>query len=405
MKILISAYACEPNKGSEPGIGWNWALHLSKMGHSVTVITRKNNKIQIDKEIKKKKLYKKIHFIYYDCSNFFLKIKNTIPGGIYLYYYLWQFSVYNFLKKNININEYHLIHHLTFGVFRLPSFLSNFNKPFIFGPVGGGEIINKHLFWNLSINDKFKELLRIFSNYIFFNYDLNLIKCLKKSKYIFTKNFETKKIIDNKFRIKTSVLLEIGSNFFFKKKLKKKKIFKILFLGRHIYWKGGELLIAAFNKSIQQNNNLQLSFVGNGPDKNKWIKLSKKLKLSSKIKFYNKISQKNLNKLFSKNDILILPSYHDSSSNVVLEALSHSVPVICLKIGGPPTIVDNKSGYSINLSKVNNFNDIVNLLSKKIILVSKNFKLYEKLSSGAYKRAQYFHWPLVIGRLYKNIKF
>ena len=24
-KILLSAYACEPNKGSEPGVGWEWS--------------------------------------------------------------------------------------------------------------------------------------------------------------------------------------------------------------------------------------------------------------------------------------------------------------------------------------------------------------------------------------------
>src|SRR6185295_12842005 len=26
LRVLLSAYACEPSKGSEPGIGWNWAL-------------------------------------------------------------------------------------------------------------------------------------------------------------------------------------------------------------------------------------------------------------------------------------------------------------------------------------------------------------------------------------------
>ena len=43
-KILLSAYACEPNKGSEPGVGWNWAIQLSKMGHIVKIVTRQNNK-------------------------------------------------------------------------------------------------------------------------------------------------------------------------------------------------------------------------------------------------------------------------------------------------------------------------------------------------------------------------
>ena len=42
MKILLSAYACEPNRGSEQGVGWSWAVELSKH-HEVWVITRYNN--------------------------------------------------------------------------------------------------------------------------------------------------------------------------------------------------------------------------------------------------------------------------------------------------------------------------------------------------------------------------
>ena len=48
LKILLSAYACEPNKGSEPEVGWQWALNLSEEGHDVYVITRTNNRRNID---------------------------------------------------------------------------------------------------------------------------------------------------------------------------------------------------------------------------------------------------------------------------------------------------------------------------------------------------------------------
>ena len=48
--ILISAYACEPDKGSEPGAGWNCAVEIAKY-HSVTVISRTNNRDSIEKEL------------------------------------------------------------------------------------------------------------------------------------------------------------------------------------------------------------------------------------------------------------------------------------------------------------------------------------------------------------------
>ena len=47
LKILLSAYACEPNKGSEPEVGWKWATTLPRLGHEVYVVTRSNNKENI----------------------------------------------------------------------------------------------------------------------------------------------------------------------------------------------------------------------------------------------------------------------------------------------------------------------------------------------------------------------
>ncbi len=35
MKILFSANACAPGRGSEPGIGWHWPLEAARMGHEV----------------------------------------------------------------------------------------------------------------------------------------------------------------------------------------------------------------------------------------------------------------------------------------------------------------------------------------------------------------------------------
>jgi hypothetical protein len=40
LTVLLSAYACEPERGSEPGNGWNWAEHLAKRGHRVELLTR-----------------------------------------------------------------------------------------------------------------------------------------------------------------------------------------------------------------------------------------------------------------------------------------------------------------------------------------------------------------------------
>ena len=47
-RILLSAYACEPGKGSEPAVGWMWATELAAAGHEVWVLTREANRSSIE---------------------------------------------------------------------------------------------------------------------------------------------------------------------------------------------------------------------------------------------------------------------------------------------------------------------------------------------------------------------
>ena len=51
MRLLLSAYACEPGRGSEPGVGWNWAIALAALGHDVWVLTRANNRDRIEQAL------------------------------------------------------------------------------------------------------------------------------------------------------------------------------------------------------------------------------------------------------------------------------------------------------------------------------------------------------------------
>ena len=47
--------------------------------------------------------------------------------------------------------------------------------------------------------------------------------------------------------------------------------------------------------------------------------------------------------LYRRHHALLYPSLHDSSGNVVLEALFHGLPVVCLDLGGPAEIVDPRA--------------------------------------------------------------
>ena len=174
MKILLSAYACEPNKGSEPSYGWLWALGLEKIGHTVTVITRKNNKSIIYKELKKKKI-KNIFFLFFDLPKWLIFLKNRNSFFLFIYYYLWQYFAYEKFKNIAKKND--LIQHVTFGTMRVPSFFWKSKTPLIFGPVGGAEITPLFLIKDLTVPQKIKEYSRYILNFIQIRLDWNLKNC------------------------------------------------------------------------------------------------------------------------------------------------------------------------------------------------------------------------------------
>ena len=65
LKIFVSAYACEPNHGSEIGVGWHWVIEMSKY-FDLWVLTRKSNKENIENWLKNNSEFNKINFLYYD---------------------------------------------------------------------------------------------------------------------------------------------------------------------------------------------------------------------------------------------------------------------------------------------------------------------------------------------------
>jgi len=404
-KILLSAYACEPNLGSEPGVGWNWAIEIKKLGHEILIITRKNNKKVIEKELLTNKILNKKNFYYFDLPKFFKVLKKIIPAGVNLYYYLWQYYLYQKLKGENFVKNFDIIHHITFGVFRHPSFLWKFNKKFIFGPVGGYELMPKIIKKNLSIRNRLNENLREISNFFFLKFDSNLKDFLNSKRIIFfSKTKDTKYNLKKYYNKNIFISSEIGIDTKYEKKvIIRKEIKNFLFIGRSLYWKGGDILIDAFNLALKKNKNIRLSFYTEGREKNNWKRKVLDYNLDQYIKIHGWVNHSKMNSIYKSNDVFIFPSLHDSSGNVLLEALSNSLPVLCLNIGGPGEIITSNCGIKVNINQKSTEQSIVKQLSNNIIKITKNRKLYSKLSKGALLRAKSMSWKQAVKNIYDLI--
>ena len=207
MKILLSAYACEPNRGSEPGVGWQWALQLVKK-HEVYVLTRQNNEEVIQKYFEEHGEIGNLHFIYYDLPKAMIWLKHHgLPVNIY--YEWWLYGSARKAAKLHRTIHFDMAHHITFGVFRDATFLYRLGIPVVLGPMGGGETTPKNLLnqyrWPV---ERFLEHLRLWVNHLSLCNPF-LRKSFSRSSLLLCKTKETQRWL-GKWQEKTKIYLEIG---------------------------------------------------------------------------------------------------------------------------------------------------------------------------------------------------
>ncbi|MEN8218647.1 MAG: glycosyltransferase family 4 protein [Pseudomonadota bacterium] len=403
MKILLSAFSCRPNSGSERGVGWHWAIEIAKRGHEVWVLTHPKHQTAIEATLDDLAVAEQMHFIYY-------QIPSWLGGwwkgerGIYRYYLLWQWGAYRFIKPIHARQRFDLVHHITFGGIRTPSFMGGLGIPFIFGPVGGGERAPWRLRFGYSLRGWFSDALRDISN-AWIKISPLMRLTFRHANCVYVKTPQSRLVIPKKFHAKVQVHSDIGidvNKHFQKFNKSGTTAFRVLYAGRFLYWKGMHLGLPAFAHLLRVMPEARMSLVGNGPDEMRWHRLADKLALNEHIDWLGRISQQELFNIYSQYDVLLFPSLHDSSGNVVLEAMAHGLPVVCLDLGGPGMMVDASCGRVIATQNATE-QIVIQKLGEALIKLAQDSTLRTQLAVGASKRAQTYTWENVVRQLYQRI--
>ena len=389
MKVLISAYACEPNKGSEPGVGWNWVEQISKFAE-VWVITRKNNRDNIEDYLTEKSNLS-CHFVYIDLPKWIMFWKRK-EKGVHLYYFLWQIVVFFKACRLNRESNFDIVHHLTFGNIWLPLFTPLLGSDFIWGPVGGGEHISKVFMKGHSAFSKAEEFLRKF---IICSLRFNVLfqYTCRKAKIIISKTEDTANKIPRSCRSKVIIFTDVGIKEVGNKKFyntEKRQSINILCIGTLKYWRGFDLAIKAFSRALKIDDNLDLYIIGKGPDKKRLIDLCLKENVTDKVNFIGQIKEEKLVDYFSNSSIFLNPCLKEGGVTVLLEAMSLGLPVICMDTGGVTRYINKRNGIKIELT---NPEQTIKDLTTAILTLAKNPKLRVEMAKKAKKTiGRYFYW-------------
>ena len=410
MKILMSAFSCCPGFGSEAGVGWNWALEAARQGHQVRVLTQERYAAEITGEPAVKKLAASLSF------DFFMPdwlgalrdaLLRTGSTGIALHitHMLWQIAAYFHARAHYLDKGYDIIHHITFGGIRHPTLLGRFDVPLVLGPLGGGErapfVLRKSFSWRGWLTD----LVRDAHTWLLRFDPITLTAC-RDALAIYVKTTQSKHALPRRYHHKIKVHSDIGID-----KLPAndrvlpahKPPLKLIYAGRMLYWKGMGLGLRALAQARARGVEVRLTMVGAGPQEAEWRALGKALGVEDLVDWKGEVPHEEMLRLYWEHDALLFPSLHDSSGNVVLEALRAGLPVVCLELGGPAEIVTPECGCVIAVEGRDE-NRCVGALAEAIEELATSPKTLARLSRGAQARIEEFPWRDVVGGLYRDVE-
>ncbi len=391
MKVLLSAYSCEPGKGSERGVGWNVAREVAKH-HDVWVLTRPDESREaIEAELQHNPI-PNLHFIYFTLPFWSDSLRWGQSGAMQIHYYLWQIQAYLVARKLHKEIGFDVAHHVTFVRYSSPSFLCLLPIPFVWGPVGGGESAPAPFWQDFSLKNKIYETLRSVWRFVG-EHDPFTRMTARRSAIALATTEDTAQRIRKMGAQQVQITSEAG--------IRQQEIIefsqadppsvdpiRFIDIARLLHWKGFHLGLRAF--AATNIPNAEYWILGEGPELPILQSLALELGIDKRVQFFGHLDRHEVLVKLGQSSVLVHPSLHDSGGWVCLEAMAARRPVICLDLGGPAQQVTDATG--IKISAINPEQTIQEMAQAMMKLAHNQDLLYQMGQAGHHHIRESYSW-------------
>jgi glycosyltransferase involved in cell wall biosynthesis len=335
MKILVSAYACDPYRGSEPGVGWTAVCRMAR-SHDVCVLTDIHNRPGWDKGADEGIIPSNVQVR-------FLRDRSACSGNRLIAHLQSWLNYASFNRQVLAAAQawhteagFDLCHQVTIAGWRMPSPLWQLPIPFIWGPIGGAGFIPPEFRSMLSFQSRLFERARDINTWMS-SRSRSFRDCVENTAVIFAANEETETFLRPFRSDRPLVRLPIAS-------MPAEKVIRFrrppdqdlssgplqLFAGGNMEGrKGLNLALRALALVAREGIDFRYTVAGGGPEIAELQALSKELGLNDKVEFNLGYSGDDYIRALQSSDVYFLPSFRESTPVTLLEAyLAGCYPVV-----------------------------------------------------------------------------
>ena len=347
MNLLLSAYACRPNTGTEPGVGWSWAWHLAQQGNEVWCFTGLHNRSFVETYLRKHPMAH-LHMVYVATPLLieWLRRKHFRMFS-YLHYWFWQRAAYRYARRLRRHVAFDVVHHATYGSLQMGSLLWKLNLPFIFGPVGGGQSAPRAFRSYLKKGWYVEQLRTFFSNSVLVNV-YHTAATLRSAGLVLTTNDETYARARQLGARNVKMALDSGLPVeFYPPQVPERpatRTLRLLWVGSMLPRKGVSLLLDVI---APLPDTITLTLVGGGVQEKLIRARIDQLGIGHRVSCTGRVPFEQIKDYYASHDVFIFCSLRDSFGTQLLEAMAYGLPIITLDHQGAHTFVPDRAGIKV----------------------------------------------------------
>ena len=390
LKVLVNAYAVSPCRGSEPGMGWNWCVRLARECE-LYIITEGEFKDEIENALQSLPQKDNMHFFYLPVSNRIRKMCwNQGDWRFYFHYSRWQRRALAWARTICKDYKVDLFHQLNMVGFREPGYLWKINEiPFIWGPIAGMTLTPVQFFNEASCKDRIKVVIKNALNSFQRKYSPRVRKAVRRSRIVLCATKDDFDVVSGYHHGKALLVNETGTSEVVAPVERNNDPIRLIWVGKFMFTK--QLGLALKILSRLRDYPVVLDVVGSGTpeEEERYHSMATSMGLSERVIWHGQVPREDVDSLMDKADIFLFTSIHEATSTVVMEAVSHGLPVVCFDACGFGPVVNEKMGIKIPVTDPEN---AVGDFAEAIMEIAGNPKLRSDMSQECYKVSPELSW-------------
>lgn len=360
MKILVSASACNPYQGSEPGVGWTAVCRIAR-DHDVFVLTDANNRRDWEKARNEGLVPKNVQARFIRKSSKYVENRFLARLQSWQWYAAYTRLVLKAAQEWHKEEQFDLCHQVTIAAWRLPSPLWKLPIAFVWGPIGGAGNIPRAFRSMLSPSARLFERARDMQTWFVLR-SRSLRLCLANTAVILAANKETSDLLLPYRGDKPMKWLPVSS-------ISRDKITQLqrpielrnpigtlrLFAGGNIEGrKGVSLALKALAAVAERGIDFHYTVAGGGPEISALKQLAAQLGIDRQVTFHPGYSGAAYIDALHHSDVYLLPSFRETMGITLVEAvLAGNYPIVAdtsaqgeivRAVGGKAVAVDSMDG-------------------------------------------------------------